>query len=134
MSDPKVIHLGPNDENEEDRRFRRPDENLDAFLEDWEDVPEADLPRRPVTPPIRPRRVETDQQERWSNEVRGTPSTARQRQQRRRQQKQDVPFPASLFGLPYEEYIEKEDWYQNVSWAIFIAVVMSALALLITIL
>lgn len=65
---------------------------------------------------------------------RGAPSPTRQRQSRRRQQPQQTPFPASLFGLPYKEYIEKEDWYQNVSWAIFIAVVMSALALLITIL
>jgi len=45
-----------------------------------------------------------------------------------------VPFPASLFGLPYHEYVEKEEWYQNVSWAITIAVAMSALALLIAIL
>lgn len=44
-----------------------------------------------------------------------------------------VPFPASLFGLPYEEYLEKEDWYQNVSWGIFMSVVMSALALIIAI-
>ena len=129
--DARRQHPHPSD----DRPFHHddiPEDDLDAFF----DVPEVDLPRRPATPPIRPRRIEVEEenQDRWSNEaLRGTPSPARQRQSRR-QQKQDVTFPASLFGLPYEEYIEKEDWYHNVSWAIFISVFMSSLALLITIL
>lgn len=134
-----VIHLGPSEENEEDRRFRRPDEDLDAFLEDWEDVPEVDLPRRrPATPPIRPRRIEVEEenQDRWSKEaLRGTPepNRARQRQQRRRREPQ-VPFPASLFGLPYEEYAEKPEWYDNLSWGILGSYMIAILSLLIAIL
>jgi len=132
-----VIHLGPSEENAEDRRFRRPSEDT-SFFDEWEDddLPEVDFPpRRPATPPIRPRRIEEDPQERWSNDVRGTPpdpNRARQRQQRRRQPQ--VPFPSRLFGLPYEEYAEKPEWYDNLSWGILGSYMIAILALLIAIL
>ncbi|OQA82886.1 MAG: hypothetical protein BWY29_00642 [Microgenomates group bacterium ADurb.Bin238] len=126
--DARRQHPHPSD----DRPFHHddiPEDDLDAFF----DVPEVDIPRRPTPPPIRPRRVETeDPQEHWSNEVRGTPSTARQRQQRRRQPQ--VPFPANLFNVPLDEYLEKPEWYQNLTWGVLGSYIIAILALLIAIL
>jgi hypothetical protein len=45
-----------------------------------------------------------------------------------------APFPANLFNVPLDEYLEKPEWYQDLTWGVLGSYIIAILALLIAIL